>query len=126
VLLCERRLGDGFVGRAATLYGWGIAVSYGVLTVLAPSSGFVLTRRALVTALGMVGALVLLAAWRNARGDRRTDPVTALACEHGTSAGTLRLARAGALLVRLVKTIGAPILTLGLVAWLAALGEAAP
>jgi hypothetical protein len=126
VLLCERRLGDGFVGRAAGMYGWGIAVSYGVLALLAPSSAFALTRRALVTALGMVGALVLLAAWRNARGDRATDPVLALACEHGTSAGTLRLARTGALLLRLVKTIGAPIAALGLVAWLTSLGEAAP
>jgi ABC-type thiamine transport system ATPase subunit len=86
LLLCERRLREGFVGRAATLYGIGIAVSYAVVALIAPMSALELTRRALVTAVVVVGALVGLAGLRDASAERSLDAVTALLREHGARA----------------------------------------
>jgi hypothetical protein len=125
VLLCERRLRDGFAGRAAAFYGWGIAVSYAVLAFMAPGSAATLTWRALGSALAVVGTLVAWTALRDLGADRTKDGVTALAREQGIAPGALGLARAAAVLLRLLKTVGAPILLLSLVALAASLGRGA-
>jgi hypothetical protein len=126
VLLCERRLRDGFLGRAAGMYGWGIALSYASLALLAPASAGALTSRALVSALLLVGALVAWAALRDLGAERTHDGVTALAREHGIGHGVLGLARGAAVLLRLLKTVGAPILALVLVTGSAGLWRGAP
>jgi hypothetical protein len=126
VLLCERRLRDGFLGRAAGMYGWGIALSYASLALLAPGSAGALTSRALASALLLVGALVAWAALRDLGAGRARDGVTALAREHGIGHGALRLARGAAVLLRLLKTVGAPILALMLVTGSAGLWRGAP
>jgi hypothetical protein len=126
VRLCERRLSDGFVGRAAGLYGWGIAVSYAVVALLAPGSAAALTWRALLSALTVVGALVAWASLRDLGAGRTKDGVSALACEHGIGRETLLLARAGAFFLRLLKTVAAPVAALSLVALAASLGQGAP
>jgi len=118
LLLCERRLREGFVGRAATLYGFGIAVSYALVALIAPVSALELTRRALVTAVVVVGALVGVAGLRDAGAERSLDAVTALVREHGVSARALRFARALALVLRLLKAAVAPCAAVGLFALL--------
>ncbi len=126
VRLCERRLRDGFVGRAAGFYGWGIAVSYAALALVAPGSAATLTWRALVSALTVVGTLVAWASLRDLGRGRMKDGVTALAREHGIGRGALGLARAAAFFLRLLKTVGAPVGALALVALAASLGQGAP
>jgi hypothetical protein len=126
VLLCERRLRDGFVGRAAGFYGWGIAVSYGAIVLFAPGSAAALTERALLSALAVVGALVAWAGLRDVGATRTKDGVTALAHEHGFERRALRWARAAAVLLRLLKTVGAPMLALALVALAAGMSRGAP
>jgi hypothetical protein len=116
VLLCERRLRDGFVGRAAGFYGWGIAVSYAAVVLFAPGSAAALAERALSSALGVVGVLVAWASLRDAGAARTTDGVTALAHEHGFDQRALRRARAAAVLLRLLKTVAIPMTALALIA----------
>jgi len=108
------------------MYGWGIALSYASLALLAPASAGALTSRALVSALLLVGALVAWAALRDLGAERTHDGVTALAREHGIGHGVLGLARGAAVLLRLLKTVGAPILALVLVTGSAGLWRGAP
>jgi hypothetical protein len=106
--LAEARLREGFLGRAASVYGWGVAVSYAALVLLAPASSFVLFRRAVATALGVVGTLVAAALLRDLLGDPQLDVVRALARESGFDGHERRLARALAALFRLSKAVGVP------------------
>lgn len=124
--LAEERLREGFLGRAATMYGWGIAVSYAVLVLIAPASSLVLLRRALVTALGVVGTLVVAALLRDVLGDPRFDAVRVLARHFGFDRDERRLARIAAALLRLGKAIGVPGAALALVALGARLFGAQP
>ena len=114
--LAEERLREGFLGRAARVYGWGIAVSYGVLMLVAPSSAWTLLGRALGTGLGVVGTLVASALLRDLLADPRRDAVSKLARENGFEPRELRLARGAAALVRLAKVVGAPGAVLAVIA----------
>jgi len=114
--LAEERLREGFLGRAARVYGWGIAVSYGALMLVAPGSAFTLFTRALGTALGVVGTLVASALLRDVLAAPRRDAVATLARENGFDRRELFLARGAAASVRFVKVIGVPAAVLGCVA----------
>jgi len=111
-MLCERRLRDGYLGRAATLYGWGVALSYGLLLPFAPTSTRALVSRALVTLAGIVGALVLLAGARELTTAPADDAVRALARETGTSKLELGVARTLGVFWRFLLTAGRPALAL--------------
>jgi hypothetical protein len=119
VVLAEERLRQGFLGRAATLYGWGVAVSYAALMLLAPGSAPALLARAVLTACGIVGTLVAAAALRDTLAARRTDVVRQLARENGFDRGALHVARGAAAVVRFGKAAGLPCLLLALVALVA-------
>ena len=108
------------------MYGWGIALSYASVALIAPDSAGALTSRALVSALVMVGALVGWAALRDLGAERSRDGVTALAREHGVGSGALGMARGAAVLLRLLKTVGAPVLTLVLLTASAGLWQGVP
>ena len=116
VLSCERRLRDGYLGRAAALYGWGVALSYGLLMAFAPASSAALVSRALTTLAGVVGALVLLAGARELTTAPASDPLRALARETGTARAELWAARAGGVCWRLLLTAGRPALALATLA----------
>jgi hypothetical protein len=106
--LAEEHLRHGFFGRAARVYGWGIAVSYGALMLVAPGSAFALFTRALVTALGIVGSLVASALFCDVLAAPRRDAVAGLARENGFDRRELLLARGAAAVVSFVKLAGAP------------------
>ena len=106
--LAEERLGEGFLGRAARVYSWGIAVSYGALMLLAPGSALRLLERALVTGLGVVGTLMASTLLRDVLADPRRDALSSVARENGFARRELLLARGAAALVRFVKVVGVP------------------
>ncbi len=106
--LAEERLREGFLGRAARVYGWGIAVSYGALMLVAPGSAFTLFTRAVVTGAGIVGTLVASALLRDVLAEPRRNAVASLARENGFGPRELLLARGAAASVRFVKVIGVP------------------
>jgi hypothetical protein len=106
--LAEERLREGFLGRAARVYGWAIAVSYGALMLAAPGSAGVLLGRAVTTGLGVVGTLVACALARDVLADPLRDSVAALARENGFERRELALAQSVAALVRLAKVVGIP------------------
>jgi hypothetical protein len=112
VRLCEGRLRDGYLGRIAAFYGWGVALSYAVLVMLAPASSGALLRDALMTLAGVVGTLVALATMRDFATPAAADGVGALAREMGTSGAELRAARLGAALMRWLTSAGRPALAL--------------
>ena len=122
--LAEERLREGFLGRAARVYGWGIAVSDGALMLLSPGSALRLLERALVTGLGVVGTLVLSALWRDVLRDSGRDGVASLARENGFARRELLLARCAAASMRFVKVAGVPGAVLALVALSAHLTQA--
>ncbi len=119
VVLAEERLRHGFLGRASMLYGWGVAVSYGALMLLAPGSARTLLTRAVLTACGIVGTLVAAAALRDGLAERGTDVARQLARENGFDGAELLVARAAAAVVRFGKTAGLPCALLVVVALVA-------
>jgi hypothetical protein len=119
VVLAEERLRQGFLGRAASLYGWGVGVSYGALMLLAPGSVEALLTRALLTACGIVGTLVAAAALRDTLAERGTDVGGRLARENGFDRSDLALARGAAAVVRFGKAAGMPCALLAVVALVA-------
>jgi hypothetical protein len=108
IALAERRLHENYLGRAASFYGWGVAVSYALLIAVAPASAWPLFERALVTAGGIVGALAGGAALRDAWGRRNDDALGALARGAGFGGSAVQGLRAAGAVWRALKAIGAP------------------
>ena len=124
--LAEERLRDGFLGRAASIYGWGVAISYAALVLIAPESARTLLARALATACGVVGTLVAAALLRDLGAARERDTLFAVARENGFTPHDLRLVRGLAAARRFGKAVGLPFVVLVLVSLAARAGGAAP
>ncbi|HEY3498968.1 MAG TPA: hypothetical protein VGK73_29960 [Polyangiaceae bacterium] len=112
--LCASRLGDGFFVRAGRWYGWGIAVSYGLLIAFDPGDPGALLLRGLGTLAWIVGGIYGLAAARDT-GDGETDGVLALARARGFTRRELERARAGTSVRRTLHALAGPALLLALV-----------
>jgi hypothetical protein len=126
VALAERRLRENYLGRAASFYGWGIAVSYALLIALAPDSAWLLLERALVTACASVGALAAGAALRDAWSLRDDDALGSLAGAAGFGGASVHAARAAGAVWRALKAGGVPALLLAVFALGASLAGARP
>lgn len=120
--LAERRLHEGYLGRAASFYGWGIAVSYALLIIVAPASAWALVARALVTGACIVGALAAAAAVRDALADPERDALAALARETGFGTTAVQAARAAGAVWRAVRALAAPSIALAALALAASVG----
>ncbi len=108
VALAERRLRENYLGRAASFYGWGIAVSYALLIAVAPANAWPLVGHALVTGCWIVGALAAGAALRDAWARRNDDALGALAREAGFGGAAVQWLRAAGAIWRALKAIGPP------------------
>jgi hypothetical protein len=119
--LCVRRLGDGFFARAARFYAWGIAVSYGVALLFAPSNPELLLVPALETLAWIVGGVYGLAAARDP-APGADDAVFALARTRGFTQRDLAVLRFTAAVRKIGRYALGPGLALSLVPWLHARG----
>jgi hypothetical protein len=126
VALAEARLREGFLGRAASVYGWGIALSYSALVLIARGAARALVVRAFDTACLVVGALVALALLREGLRPHALDTVALLARENGFGRADVRLARGVGALLRFGKAVAVPCALLAVVALSVSLVGAEP
>lgn len=126
VALAERRLRDNYFGRAASFYAWGIAVSDALLVAVAPRSAWLFVERALAAGVGIVGALAVGAALRDASNPRSEDALAALAREAGFGGASVHTTRAAAAAWRTVRALAAPAVLLAACAFAASLGGGKP
>jgi len=122
----ERRLRENYLGRAATFYGWSIAVSYALLMLVAPASAWALVGQALLAGGVIVGALALGAALRDAANGREEDAFGALAREAGFGGAAAAGARVAGAGWRAVRALGVPVLALTALAVAVSLAEGTP
>jgi hypothetical protein len=115
VALAERRLGDSFGGRAARLYGWGIALSYGFALALLQVRPEAIVSQALVALAWIPAGLVALGAARERARNDEDAGFVALVRQRGFDLGELELARLIATAARIARVTGYPALVLVLV-----------
>lgn len=113
---CDRRLGDAFLVRAAGTYGSGIAVSYALAIALDPSRTAALLDRAFTTFAWVPGAVIALAAARDADGSDDASGAALLARQRGFGAEELSRARLFGTGLRIARVIGLRALLLALFA----------
>lgn len=91
--LCDRRLRDAFLVRAAGLYGWGVVASFALLIALDRSATLSLLGKALVTLAWVPGVVVAFAAARDGGGSDEASGLLFLARQRGFDHRELAWAR---------------------------------